>query len=211
MFYICKPTGRYVMKNTKGFIIEKAFSLFMTMSYKEVILSEILKATGLSKGAFYHHFESKEALFEAVVDQFFFGLASDGGFEPAPEMSFTENMDEFLLQKEKAFAWFASQLDVNQSEINFFMFIIEAIRHLPNVKHKVELYMQQEKIQLERIVETAQQKGELKGGTNISAVAAMLQAAFDGIEMHGVLLRKSYETTQKEKELVRHIYDCIRN
>jgi TetR/AcrR family transcriptional regulator, transcriptional repressor for nem operon len=211
MFYICKPTGRFVMKNTKGFIIEKAFSLFMIKSYKEVILSEILKATGLSKGAFYHHFESKEALFEAVVDQFFFGIASDGGFEPAPEKSFIENMDEFLLQKEKAFAWFASQLGVDQSEINFFMFIMEAIRHLPTVKHKVGLFMQQEKMQLERIVEMAQQKGELKGGTNISAVAAMLQAAFDGLELHGVLLRKSAETTQKEKELVLQIYDCIRN
>lgn len=210
MFYFCKPTGRFVMKNTKSLIIEKAFALFMTMSYKEVSLSVILKATGLSKGAFYHHFESKEALFEAVVDQFFFGIASDGGFEPAPEMSFTENMDEFLLQKEKAFAWFASQLGVNQSEINFFMFIMEAIRHLPNVKHKVELFMQQEKVQLERIVTMALQKGELKGGTNISTVASMLQAAFDGLEMHGVLLRKSTETTQKEKELVQHIYDCIK-
>jgi TetR/AcrR family transcriptional regulator, transcriptional repressor for nem operon len=199
------------MKNTKGFIIEKAFALFMTMSYKEVILSEILKVTGLSKGAFYHHFESKEALFEAVVDQFFFGIASDGGFEPAPQKSFIENMDEFLLQKEKAFAWFASQLGIDQSEINFFMFIMEAIKHLPKVQQKVELFIQHEKTQLEHIVEMAQQKGEINNTLPPSTIAALLQAAFDGIEMHGVLLRKSYETTQKEKELVRHIYDCIRN
>jgi TetR/AcrR family transcriptional regulator, transcriptional repressor for nem operon len=199
------------MKNTKGFIIEKAFALFMTMSYKEVILSEILKVTGLSKGAFYHHFESKEALFEAVVDQFFFGIASDGGFEPAPQKSFIENMDEFLLQKEKAFAWFASQLGIDQSEINFFMFIMEAIKHLPKVQQKVELFIQHEKTQLEHIVEMAQQKGEINNTLPPSTIAALLQAGFDGIEMHGVLLRKSYETTQKEKELVRHIYDCIRN
>ncbi len=199
------------MKNTKGYIIEKAFALFMTMSYKEVSLSEILKATGLSKGAFYHHFESKEALFEAVTDQFFFGVASDGGFDPAPEKSFMENMDEFLLQKENAFAWFAAQAGVNHSEINFFMFIMEAIRHLPGVMQKVELFMQQEKAQLERILEMAQQKGEIKGDTAISAIATMLQASFDGFEMHGVLLRKSAATTQREKQLVQQLYAYIKS
>ncbi len=198
------------MKNTKGFIIEKAFALFMTMSYKEVILSEILKVTGLSKGAFYHHFESKEALFEAVVDQFFFGIASDGGFEPAPQKSFIENMDEFLLQKEKAFAWFASQLGIDQSEINFFMFIMEAIKHLPKVQQKVELFIQHEKTQLEHIVEMAQQKGEINNTLPPSTIAALLQAAFDGIEMHGVLQRKSAQTHQNEKQLVQTIFDCIK-
>jgi len=113
-------------------------------------------------------------------------------------------------QKEKTFAWFTSQLGIDQSEINFFMFIMEAIKHLPKVQQKVELFIQHEKTQLEHIVEMAQQKGEINNTLPPSTIAALLQAAFDGIEMHGVLQRKSAQTHQNEKQLVQTIFDCIK-
>ena len=48
---------------SKEHILITAFSLFLQKSFKEVTMKEIVKETGLSKGAFYHYFESKEQLF----------------------------------------------------------------------------------------------------------------------------------------------------
>jgi TetR/AcrR family transcriptional regulator, transcriptional repressor for nem operon len=209
--YIYRPTGRYkTMKNTKEFIIQKAFGLFMTVGYNDVSMGRLLKETGISKGGFYHHFQSKEELFETVVEQFFFSVASDAGFQPHPEKNFLENMDDFLAQKEEAFRMFAQHLGVEHSEINFFMFIIQAIQHLPGVRQKVSLYMYREKQQIIRIVEIARQRGEIRTGINPVKVAGQIVAMFDGTEMHGVLMSESFETPSKEKEMIRQLFQWIK-
>ncbi len=51
------------MNQTKEFILKTAFSLFLQKNYKAVTLKEIVDKTGLSKGAFYHYYTSKEKLF----------------------------------------------------------------------------------------------------------------------------------------------------
>jgi TetR/AcrR family transcriptional regulator, transcriptional repressor for nem operon len=197
--------------NTKEHIINKAFGLFMTTSYKEVSMSLILKKTGLSKGAFYHHFESKEALFEQVVDQFFFAVASDIGFQPSPDVGFLENMDNFFLQKQVAFQMFADQLGVEHSEINFFMFIMQAIQYLPGVRQKVYMYIYKEKKQLESIIEIAQQQNEIKSEVDSSKFAEQLMLLFDGAELHGVLLSQSFETISRQREMLKQLYSWVKN
>jgi len=47
---------------TKAIIIEKSANLFNTQGYKATSLSDITKATGLTKGAIYRHFENKQDL-----------------------------------------------------------------------------------------------------------------------------------------------------
>lgn len=47
---------------TKELIILKSADLFNTQGYKATSLSDITKATGLTKGAIYRHFENKEDL-----------------------------------------------------------------------------------------------------------------------------------------------------
>jgi AcrR family transcriptional regulator len=58
------------MKDTKDFILQTAYNMFLCNNYEAVTFSSICKATGLTKGAIYHHYASKEDLFKAVVDQF---------------------------------------------------------------------------------------------------------------------------------------------
>jgi TetR/AcrR family transcriptional regulator, transcriptional repressor for nem operon len=200
----------FIMPDTKQNIIQKAFALFMTTSYKEVTMSRLLKETGLSKGGFYHHFESKETLYEQVVDQFFFGVASDPGFQPSPEKGFIENMDNFLGQKEAAFNMFASNLGVEYHEINFFMFLMQAIQYLPGVRQKASIFLLKEKQQIENIIETAQLRNEIKPEIEKSKLADLMISSFDGVEMHGVLLSQSFETVSREREMVRQIFEWVK-
>jgi TetR/AcrR family transcriptional regulator, transcriptional repressor for nem operon len=198
------------MDNTKENIVTAAFSLFMTKGYNEVSMNDILKKTGLSKGGFYHHFTSKEELYENVIDRFFFAAASDPGYQPSPELSFVENMDQFLERKEQAFKIFAHHLGVEHSEINFFMFIMQAIKNLAGVRQKLELFMYREKQQIEHIIDIAVRRDELRSNIVVSQLADQIIAMFDGTEMHGVILSQSFETIRKEKTMIRHLYEWIR-
>jgi AcrR family transcriptional regulator len=54
---------------TRGTILEVASRLFAEAGFAAVTVDEIAASAGLAKGAVYHHFASKEALFEAVFER----------------------------------------------------------------------------------------------------------------------------------------------
>lgn len=57
-------------------IVEAAFRLFLERGYEATSLARILDAVPYSKGAVYHHFASKEALLDAVIERFFTALVT---------------------------------------------------------------------------------------------------------------------------------------
>ncbi len=52
---------------TRGQLIEVATSLFADHGYEGTSIEAVLAAAGVSRGALYHHFAGKEALFAAVL------------------------------------------------------------------------------------------------------------------------------------------------
>lgn len=52
---------------TRERLIDVATGLFATNGYEATAIPAVLDAAGVSRGALYHHFKSKEALFEAVL------------------------------------------------------------------------------------------------------------------------------------------------
>ena len=57
--------------STRDRILAAGFRLFLQHGFDGTGLSQILNATDLSKGAFYHHFPTKEALYREVIAKFF--------------------------------------------------------------------------------------------------------------------------------------------
>ena len=55
-------------EETRAQIIRSAVKLFSIHGYNAASVELICKDAGVSKGAFYHHFESKQALFLALLD-----------------------------------------------------------------------------------------------------------------------------------------------
>ena len=51
-------------------ILDAARTLVYTKGYEQMSIQDILNALNISKGAFYHYFDSKPALLEALIDRF---------------------------------------------------------------------------------------------------------------------------------------------
>jgi len=72
------------MKDTRGFIVESAFRLFIERGYEGASMADLVTATGLSKGAVYQHFRDKDALHDAAIEHFFLRFfGGDGAVAPA--------------------------------------------------------------------------------------------------------------------------------
>lgn len=52
-------------------ILTAAKKLFRERGYEHTTIADIVAATGMSKGAFYHHFKSKEDVYDRITDQYY--------------------------------------------------------------------------------------------------------------------------------------------
>ena len=64
---------------TRDEILQAALEVFAEKGYHRALVDDIVRASHTSKGAVYHHFPNKEALFLALVDEFAGRLADVGG------------------------------------------------------------------------------------------------------------------------------------
>jgi AcrR family transcriptional regulator len=88
------PTGRYLLlaltrykgfimqhrsEETRNHILKTSAQLFSKTGYDATGVAEICLAAGVSKGAFYHHFPSKQAVFLELLNTYLSGI--DSGFK----------------------------------------------------------------------------------------------------------------------------------
>ncbi|MFK0121596.1 TetR/AcrR family transcriptional regulator [Streptomyces sp. NPDC090994] len=78
---------------TRQVILDTARRIVATKGYSAVGINEILAAAGVPKGSFYHHFSSKDAFGEAMMQSYFDdylatldGIAADKGKRPAEQL-----------------------------------------------------------------------------------------------------------------------------
>ena len=71
-----------IATDTRTNILRTALQLFLQKGYKNVSYQELVKKTGLSKGAIYHYFASKEELLLAVFDIFSVGSKQPAAIAP---------------------------------------------------------------------------------------------------------------------------------
>ena len=113
------------MSDTKEYIIDQAFGLFLKRSYEAVSISDISSAIGFTKGALYHHFTNKEELFRAVVDKYMTLPTMEINEETITLRDFS---DECLKHTKKILDRILKQTS-EFSPIDYMSFIADSFRH----------------------------------------------------------------------------------
>ncbi|NIV71754.1 MAG: TetR family transcriptional regulator [Calditrichae bacterium] len=85
LFYSKDTDRRYVFKlnmpwsnehKTKQKMIQVSLDLFYELGYEKTSVEAIVKKAGVSKGAFFHHFKSKDDVLEAIAEKYSEQVAS---------------------------------------------------------------------------------------------------------------------------------------
>ena len=84
-------------EETRTKITESAIKLFSSRGYAAASVDDICTEAGISKGAFYHHFESKQALFVTLPDDWLKTI------DKAIEASKDKTAPETFMQMTEAF------------------------------------------------------------------------------------------------------------
>ncbi|MBN2638830.1 MAG: TetR/AcrR family transcriptional regulator [Bacteroidales bacterium] len=170
------------MNETKKNIIKAALKLFLQKSYKEVTMEELLRITGLSKGAFYHHFQSKEQLFKVIVSLFYnlgtidysaFPIDSLKGFYQQYVASVTESLQQM-------FAYIGSD-GQGESSYNFFLILFDAQRLFPEFKEVEQQQYEEDRKAWEYVIRRAKRKKEIRTKVPDEQIAQLFLFLTDGV------------------------------
>jgi len=117
------------MKNTKEKILFISFQTFLNNGFENTTISDLVKNTGVSKGAFYHYFPNKETLYNAVIDTFFLSYFKNIDWSNFENLSFNELETEI----KSFYIKFVNEINnLSQSGLaNYFIMFFEASKHHP--------------------------------------------------------------------------------
>lgn len=178
------------MNDSKEHIILISSKLFLQKSYKEVTMQEIVKSTGLSKGAFYHYFESKEKLFTEVLD-YFFRHVSQRNYENYSKESFYQFYNDYINETISLTNNYLDKFDDQQNKIsitlNYFSLIFDALKLFPEFRVKVIDGFNKEMEYWTKAVERARSNGEIKSNMTDREIGETFMYLSDGVGMHMIM------------------------
>jgi len=173
------------MKDTREYIIEEAYKLFLNHSYEAVSISMISDAIGLTKGALYHHFKNKEELYRAVIDKHF------------PISSVMVDVDNISL-KEYTNACIEHTHKIlkaifgNEEKflpVNYLSLIADCFRHYEGFSENKIRVIEDDRKNVEIILRNAIKRGEIRNDINVKTVAYLYFSLSVGLA--GDLIRNS--------------------
>ena len=173
------------MDNTKDFIIEESFKLFLNHSYEAVSINDISCAIGFTKGALYHHFKSKEVLFKSVVDRYLFipEVVAD-----IDTLSLSEYIQLSIIQAEKIIRKLFSFALVF-APINYLSLFTDAFRHYPGYAEMKADFITNEILKNKKVLEKAIKSGEIRNDINTTMIATNFFSIHMGLASN--LVRKN--------------------
>ena len=178
------------MNDSKEYIVTIASRLFLQKSYKEVTMKELVEKTGLSKGAFYHYFESKEQLFLAVLDYFFTNVMRRG-YEKYSRDSFYRFYHDYAREikeySDKYIQKFKGEESESEFNLNYFTLAFDALKLFPDFKERMIAEQHKEFQIWEEVLRNARQKGEIKSVLTDNEIARIFIYISDGAAMHKIM------------------------
>ena len=178
-------------KQGKERIITAAFQLFLEKGYKGVSLKDIITATQLSKGAIYHHFESKYAIYLAAVEEHFFKILAED-LPTGGNLNIRQKIRQW-------FEYFVSQIDFVEKSGDmgipfpirkFFIFQLESEQDafiLERVQEVMDYYRQE----MTKLIQTAIDEGEIDSLLAANVLAQQIMYMIEGIMVHHSSVEKN--------------------
>jgi len=166
-------------EETRGRIVQSALKLFADQGYDATGVAEICKSSGVSKGAFYHHFPSKQAVFLVLLQEWLQSLDKELG----RAMSASSNVPEGLLAMASEMQGVFAAAD---GRLSLFLEFWQQARRDPAVWKELIAPYRRYRDYFAQIVQTGIDEGSLRP-VDAQAAGQALVALAVGIVVQGVL------------------------
>lgn len=198
------------MSDTRDHIVQEAGKLFLQRNYGSVSIQDITKAVGMTKGALYHHFASKEQVFDAVARLLISSFALDYVVLPQNSLKgFYTGLARQVLERRRP-----DELGAQASALaygtNVYNLLWDAMRLLPDFRAVKEDLDRQEAEAWVRAVVGAIDRGEIRGALDAPRIARLFTTVADGVGIQQALSGQPLAMVGEILELWDALYASLR-
>jgi len=183
-------------------ILDAAEELFLTRGLNETSMNDIVKATGLSKGALYSHFDGKEELILAIHERKIEETIEQFTGSTPGEMNSVEKLTRL--------ADLALSLDAHPRTFQASSFeFMAAVSRNPAAWPALNKRHSRLTGFIRAVVEEGQASGEIREDVDAGQVAAVLFAAAEGLNYHWATTERPFDPVRVKATLLDLIIDGL--
>jgi AcrR family transcriptional regulator len=183
------------MTSTKEHILFTALKLILKKGYGNVTMSELVEASGMSKGAFYHYFNSKDQIYHNTLDKYFFSYMESFDLNYNSAKTFKENLFGLFIMFTELAKEIESLIGPENPMISYYQTILEASIRSNDVKIKMIRYYELYIDNLTQWITTAQNNREIREDLNPETMSKHICGL-----MEGIMIIYSFQTKEKNVE-----------
>ena len=179
-------------------LLSATLSLVRQKGFDSTSVDEICKAAGVSKGAFFHHFENKEAL--AVAATQFWTTVTDGAFANAAYRQFEDPLDQLI-----GYIDFRAELLEGRSLPEFTCFlgmmVQEKYQTSPLIREACNIGITHHADDVAQLITAAKARHAPRATWSAQSLALHTQAVIQG----AFILAKAREDASMAADSIRHL------
>lgn len=183
------------MTSTKDHILFTALKLILKKGYGNVTMNQLVNASGMSKGAFYHYFTSKDQIYQNTMDKYFFSYMESFNLDYNTKASFRENLFRIF----SMFIELAKEIEVlvgpENHMISYYQAIMDGAIRSEEIKRKISQYYSLYISSLATWIETAQKNNEIRR----DLAPIVLSRHLCGL-MEGIMIIYSFQNQEVDLE-----------
>jgi AcrR family transcriptional regulator len=193
-----RPTREEKKARTRAQLIDAAATVFARRGYMAASLDEVAEEAGLTKGAVYSNFDSKEDLFEAVID--------DRLTEPMRHRA--EDIDSTSgTTEDHAMAGARVFVDVVEQERELFLLSLEFNIHVARHPELAPKYAAHSREQLAQVAELISAR-TIEFGTSPPLPVDQMAIAVEALSK-GIALQKLVDPDSVPDDLLGRVYSLL--
>jgi AcrR family transcriptional regulator len=194
------------MNETRAHLLRVAGRLFLQSNYDGVSIQDITRAAGMTKGALYHHFTSKEQLFEEVAHNLVGTAQTDFSALPSDSLhGFYATLVENRRSRDDG-AQEAKLPNAINFELNVYNLLWDAVRLLPGFRTSMESLNIREHTAWTEAIQAAIDRGEIRRGLDAEKIARLFTSVPDGVGITFML--KGGPSSAKYREM-QELWDAL--
>lgn len=177
-------------KKREAILIE-SFKLFLLKGYDAVSFTDIERVAQVTRGAIFHHFKSKEDLFQHVADRFVFAFFQEVDYGEEYLESSTPLkvfMAKCLSIIEERMTLFEQHIDTEITPAGFLRFILYLKDHHDIWIEKVRAYETQRIQAWIKTINLSKERKEVRSDTDALLLAETLHHLYLGLSYKGAMI-----------------------
>jgi AcrR family transcriptional regulator len=198
--------------DTREIIVNTAFKVFMQEGFDNVSLNTLIKSTGLSKGAFYHHFSSKSELINEIVDSYLIKYVDSyllGMDKISKDLNLSSMFNRFFEQIGSIKYNLSPGIDSDDDLRAFFLLLFSALKRDDELLKKYNKLKNEFTYLMRNILTEAYEHNQLREDVDIISTANNIYMIFRGV-MYEWAIAQEGELEELLKDNIDNIVKMIR-